>query len=201
MIGVLAYGSLITDPGVELAAVTVGIGHHVLTPFPVEFARTSHRRCGAPTLVPVEHGGSRVRAIIFEVNVDEKQATDIVYRREINEVGSTKTYIERPAHWKNAVRLDRIKGLEGFDLVISTRMLANIASPSAETLAELAISSAQQLADGRDGISYLIHAKACGIETPLTPAYERAILDRTGAPDLAAAFQAIRLGTRRQTVS
>jgi len=195
MIGVLAYGSLIADPGSELAAITIGIERNVLTPFSVEFARTSQRRFGAPTLVPIEDGGSRVRAVIFEVNVDEKQAIDIVYRREINEVGSNKTYIERPEHWKNAVRIDRIKGLEGFDLVISTRIPANIASPSAETLAELAISSAQQLADGRDGISYLINAKACGIETPLSPAYERMILDRTGAPDLVAALRAIRLGT------
>ena len=194
MICVLAYGSLIADPGSELAAVTIGLKRGVLTPFPVEFARTSQKRCGAPTLVPVENGGARVRAIIFKVNVAEKVAIDIVYRREINEVGSAKVYVERPAHWKNAVRLDRIGGLEGFDLVISTRMPANIASPSAETLATLAISSAQQLADGRDGISYLIDAKACGVETPLSPAYEQAILNRTKAPDLVAALDAIRSG-------
>ena len=38
-IGVLAYGSLITNPGVELAAVTTGSTEGVLTSFAVEFAR------------------------------------------------------------------------------------------------------------------------------------------------------------------
>src|SRR5687767_12798572 len=99
MIGVLAYGSLMADPGSELAAITVGVKRDVLTPFPVEFARTSQKRCGAPTLVPVEDGGGRVRAAIIEVNVDEKQTMDIVYRREINEVGSNRIYVERPPHW------------------------------------------------------------------------------------------------------
>ena len=44
MIGVLAYGSLITDPGPELAAITLGVTKDVLTPFPVEFARKSRKR-------------------------------------------------------------------------------------------------------------------------------------------------------------
>ena len=57
MIGVLAYGSLITDPGSELVAITLAVTKDVLTPFSVEFARKSRKRCGAPTLVPVDHGG------------------------------------------------------------------------------------------------------------------------------------------------
>lgn len=192
MIGVLAYGSLISNPGDELARITVSEKRDVLTPFPVEFARSSAKRCGAPTLVPVRNGGRPVRAVIFEVNVDEGEAIDIVYRREIDEVGSGKKYVERPAHWKNAVGFDRFEHYEGFEVVISTRMPANIPSPSAEILAQLAIASAEKLGDGRDGISYLMDAKACGIETQLSSGYEHVILYCTQTSDLGAALETIR---------
>lgn len=97
MIGVLAYGSLITNPGPELQAVTVGRIDNVLTPFRVEFARSSTGRSGAPTLVPVDEGGAYVRAVILEVNVSTDEAADIVYRREINKAGSGKRYREYPS--------------------------------------------------------------------------------------------------------
>lgn len=194
MIGVLAYGSLISGPGDELAAVIVGEKRDVLTPFHVEFARSSKTRCGAPTLVPVAAGGRAVRAIIFEVSVSEREALDMVYRREINAVSSGKKYIEPEPGKSNAVRLDRFKRFEGFDVVVSTRMAPNIASLSAEVLADLAIASARELDDGRDGITYLLNAKASGIETELSAAYERVILERTGATGLAEALAAVRAG-------
>jgi len=194
MIGVLAYGSLITAPGSELAAVTVGEPRDVVTPFAVEFARSSAKRGGAPTLVPVEVGGRPVRARILEVSVEEREAIDIVYRREINEVGSSKTYVERPANWSNAVRFDRFEGFEGFSVVISTRMAPNIASPTVAVLADLAIASARQIDDGRDGISYLLKAIEGGIETDLSAAYAQEILDRTHTTSLAAALASIRSG-------
>ena len=192
MIGVLAYGSLITTPGSELAAVTVGKTEGVLTPFSVEFARKSSGRCGAPTLVPVDAGGSSVRAVIFRVNVGPNEAIDIVYRREINAVGGDKVYKEPPAHRINAVRIARIEGLAGFDSVLYTRIIANIFPLSADILANLAIDSARVLDDGRDGITYLMDAKSCGIKTPLSAAYERSILKKTGSVDLAAALASIR---------
>ncbi|GAA4131236.1 hypothetical protein ACFFTN_26415 [Aminobacter aganoensis] len=56
-VGILAYGSLIGDPGAEIEpAITSRIA--CLTPFPVEFARQSRTRKGAPTLVPSERGAS-----------------------------------------------------------------------------------------------------------------------------------------------
>jgi hypothetical protein len=53
-IGILAFGSLIGNPGDEIAALEIAAErrHGVLTPFPVEFARSSTKRGGAPTLVP-----------------------------------------------------------------------------------------------------------------------------------------------------
>lgn len=189
----LAYGSLITNPGSELQAVTVGRTENVLTPFHVEYARSSGGRGGAPTLVPVEEGGARVRAVILEVSGSAADATDIVYRREINQVGSGKRYREHPADRKGVVRIDHIEGLAGFDLVLSTRLDANIAPLTGEILADLAIQSALKMEDGRDGITYLIDAQRSGIITPLTSAYEAKILHKTGATDLAAALKAIRI--------
>ena len=195
LIGVLAYGSLITDPGSELAAITLGVTKDVLTPFPVEFARKTGKRGGAPTLVPVEVGGCSVRAVIFEVEMAVSQVADIVYRREIHAVESGKTYVEPASDQPDAVRIARFEGLGGFDLVLSTQLAANIDPLSAETLADLAIASAEAMSDGRDGISYLIAARASGIETPLSPHYAASILEKTGTEDLAAALRVVRDGT------
>ena len=38
-LGILAFGSLVTSPGPEIASVTVGRIKNVETPFKVEFAR------------------------------------------------------------------------------------------------------------------------------------------------------------------
>lgn len=62
---------------------------------------------------------------------------------------------------------------------------ATIEHPTPTRLAELAIQSAQDrtVRLGRDGISYLIEAKRCGLVTPLSPYYEREILRITGNGD------------------
>lgn len=191
MIGVLAYGSLITDPGEELAAVTLRQKVGVLTPFSVEYARSSRGRKGAPTLVPVEQGGASVLATIFEVDVSADAAADIVYRREIHKISSGRRYVAPVDPTLNTVIIDRFLDLEGFDVVLSTRIGANIAPITGEILAALAIQSAREAAPGKDGISYLFNAKKSGIVTPLTPAYEAAILAETGASDLAGALAAV----------
>ena len=191
MLGILAYGSLITDPGAELLAVTVGRTDNVPTPFPVEFARSSDGREGAPTLVPFA-GGSPVNAVIFTVDTTPEEAANILYRREINQVGSDKVYREPAPDRTRAVRIDRFGDIAGYDLVLSTRLAATIDPLTAEGLADLAIESARQLDDGRDGISYLAAAQASGIVTPLTEAYQAAILAKTDTADLAAALAAIR---------
>jgi rhamnogalacturonyl hydrolase YesR len=73
-------------------------------------------------------------------------------------------------------------------------MSPNIEKPSGDLLADLAITSAMRLRDGRDGISYLLNSKTCGIETALSAAYEQAILERTGTTDLAEALKAVWAG-------
>ena len=54
-VGILAYGSLIADPGVEIGPLIVR-RIETLTPFSVEFARFSATRGGAPTAVPHSSG-------------------------------------------------------------------------------------------------------------------------------------------------
>ena len=61
-LGILAFGSLIDNPGAEIEAALVGRKLKIRTPFGVEFARSSTKRGGAPTLVPMEQGGTPVVA-------------------------------------------------------------------------------------------------------------------------------------------
>lgn len=53
--GIIAYVSLVHDPGPEIASLIVE-RVDVVTPFRVEFARLSTSRVDAPTLVPVTEG-------------------------------------------------------------------------------------------------------------------------------------------------
>ena len=52
-IGILAYGSLIDEPGLEIEQLII---HRIncLTPFKVEYARKSGTRGDGPTLIPTE---------------------------------------------------------------------------------------------------------------------------------------------------
>lgn len=187
-IGVLAYGSLIDDPGCELADAEVARRLEVETPFPVEFARKSRSRDGAPTLVPVDGIGARVMATVIELekDIDLEQARDMVYRREIHEVcNSEKKYEPRPPT-ETKVSVGSLENFAGFDQVLYTRVLPNIDDLTPEHLADLAIDSARAAAgdEGNDGITYLRNALSHGIETPLSGAYREAILRKTGAGTL-----------------
>jgi cation transport regulator ChaC len=106
MIGILAYGSLIANPGDEIQASTQHVIHDIDTPFEVEYARSSTGRAGAPTLVLVPNGkGGRVRSCIFVLkeNITLETAQDMLYRREINRVGGSQTYPKPKAEAKNAI--------------------------------------------------------------------------------------------------
>jgi hypothetical protein len=191
-IGILAYGSLISDPREEIRGATTETTRDVITPFKIEFARSSVKRGGAPTLVPVESGGAAVSAIIYRVDVTDAHAADMLYRREIDGVGTGRVYTEPSPKNMKAVRIDKIFDLAGYDLVLSTRIVPNIEPLTAQRLAELAIESVRKQGIGRDGISYLIAAKRNGIHTPLSAGYEAEILRRTGASDLEAALPLIK---------
>lgn len=193
-VGILAYGSLMAHPGPEIASATVATRKGVTTPFNVEFARSSSGRRGAPTLVPMKECGAPVQAQIFVLNVAETEAAHRLYRREINQVGSNRTY-RAPAGnpGENTVVVRRLENFEGIDVVLYTEIAANISPLTAQELARRAIASAKRSTDGRDGITYLSDAKACGVKTLLSEAYEEEIKKHMQACNLSEALLKARM--------
>ena len=184
-VGILAYGSLISNPGAEIEKARTETIRDVMTPFPVEFARSSNGRGGAPTLVPVTSGGAQVKGQVFIMNVSETEATNILYRRETNRVGdSLRTYKRRNHVEKDTVVVERQTNFAGLDVVLYTKIAATIEPLTAEHLASLAIASVAETDGNRDGISYLIDAKNDGIVTALSTAYEAEIIKKTGCASL-----------------
>lgn len=190
-LAILAYGSLIDSPGEELEKRIMKPLLPVLTPFKIEYARSSMGRGGAPTLVPVEEGRSNVNArlLVLSDATSEKEAKDMLWRRE---TGRAQGSYDPPPHpGPNTVLVGELRSFEGVTLVLYTRIAANIPPPlTGQKLADLAIKSAKSpnVEKGRDGISYLINAKKAGIKTPLSPDYEAAVLELTSTDSLEAAL-------------
>lgn len=178
-LGILAYGSMIDSPGEEIEKRTAGrITNDVETPFNVEFGRSSSSRAGAPTLVPMENYGCRVKATIITLTpeVDIEEAEDCLYRREIHRVASGVPY---PRDSPGDLRIKYLKDFHKVETVLYTALPPNI---EPLTAAELARRAHDSLLDGDtvkcrlDGITYLISCKRNHIETPLTGAYEAELL-------------------------
>jgi hypothetical protein len=142
-VGVLAFGSLIDDPGWELERAIVGRKYDVCTPFAVEFARASTKRGGAPSLVPVQTGGGPVIAQILLLNVAEQEAMDRLWRREIDKVGQGGHYRKYENPGPNTLVIDTHPNFEGIDVVLSARFAPTIVPLTPEHLAELAQRSAR----------------------------------------------------------
>ena len=197
-IGILAYGSLIPNPGAEIGAVTVGRIAGVETPFRVEFSRSSRVRDGAPTLVPVDKGGGKVSGVVIVLreSVTETAAQDMLYRRERNRVGSGDVYADVDRTNIDSAFLGRLDHFAGLRAVFHAALRTNVDEPTPEMLARLAIASAATPsgAVARDGISYLRAAKQSGIVTPLMAEYEREILRQTGGRSLEKALAIARRG-------
>lgn len=184
--GIIAYGSLVQDPGPEIAPLIVD-RIDVVTPFRVEFARLSASRGGAPTLVPVTEGGAEVPAVLLRLNTDVDLATaqTLLWRRERWKFGVAR-YIATATPSANTVIVDLVGDMPGVAAALYTRIGANAAELTGAQLAAHAIASvkATRNTGAGDGITYLIDAKARGLITPKLPAYEAAILEQTGAASL-----------------
>jgi hypothetical protein len=188
-IGILAFGSLLEDPGDELRTAIAERRDGFETPFEVEFARTSRSRDGAPTLVPFEPGAHvEASVLVLERAITEDRAKGILYRRETRNAGAP----DAVAH--STVWIKACHDIGGVDVCLYTALRANIEHLTASRLAELAIASATRPAGAhkRDGISYLRAQKGRGITTPLMPAYEAQILAQSEATDLLDAWQRAR---------
>jgi hypothetical protein len=90
--------------------------------------------------------------------------------------------------------VERLENFAGIDIVLFTKLGANITDLSAAKLADLAIKSAKAGKTGKDGISYLISVKRQGILTPLMPGYEDEVLRKTAASSLEVALSRCRDG-------
>ena len=192
-LGILAYGSLITSPGPEIASVTVERIKNVETPFKVEFARKSKTRGYAPTLIPVDSGGARVKAEILVIRDDfaPDLAADMLWRRETHQTGRQR-YRRPDVVDRNDVIVETIHDLSGVRTVLYAKIGQNIDSLSARALAELAIHSVQMASRGDDGITYLMDVKQSGVETPLMRGYESEILRQTRTKNLQVAVNRLR---------
>ena len=197
-IGILAYASLIEDPGKELETLIRERISDVQTAFSVEFGRSSSSRDGAPTLVPVESGGAPLQGTILVLDpaVEVQRAEDLLWRRETRNECSDKRYRPRDIPGPNTVMVEHLQNLANVETVLFTKIGANVKNRTPEFLADLAICSARSEAGEKrmDGISYLISVKIQKIQTPLMPEYEAAILQKTKAQTLQEAYDKIRSG-------
>ena len=187
-LGILAYGSLIQDPEAEINAVITKRKEKVLTPFNVEFARKSKTRNYAPTLIPVQKGGSPVLAqiLVLQKDINEEIASDYLWRRETHKIGTAKKYPNKANPDVNDIVIKRLENFRGIDVVLYTEIASNIEPLTPQVLAQLAIDSAtpEMITKNLDGISYLKQVKKDGIKTPLMDDYEKEILSRFGKKDL-----------------
>ena len=213
MVGILAYGSLTSDPGCEIYLNHTRKISDVETPFGVEFARRSEKRGYAPTLVPFETG-RRVNGQIFVMAVNEREAADMLYRRECNKVGILSCKYSKKIcpiiceeiNWEDVRRKHHIDTIyvkkvihnndEWPTNLLATWIGANMGFTDienkkacyAERLAYNAIISISDTEIHRDGITYLINAIGNGINTFLSEAYKDSILELTKSDDLCQAF-------------
>jgi hypothetical protein len=191
-IGILAYGSLIREPGVEIEPL-IARRIPTVTPFPVEYARLSQSRGGGPTVVP-HPAGRPVSAeiLVLRQGVSLDQAKDLLWRRELRKEGTGRRYV--PGNTPNSVLVKDWGAYEGVAHVLYTDFpeAGKVPVPTAESLAQAAVASVAEAPVGKDGISYLLQLIASGVETALTADYLSAILRLTGADTLQQALKAQR---------
>jgi hypothetical protein len=187
--GIFGFGSLISDPGEELLKATSS-RRDLETPFAVEYGRSSNTRGGAPTLVPVKAGGAKVKATVFVLkeSISEQEAENILYRRELHQVGTDRTYAPSLKPGKNSIVVAAWPDLMGLQKIFYTDFgdSGKLTNPTPALLAKLAVASAlnREVPEGNDGISYLLNAKKAGIVTPLSADYEKEVLKLTGTASL-----------------
>jgi hypothetical protein len=168
-VAIYAYGSLLVDPGEHLRERIVE-GVCFPSPWPIEYARTSSSRGGAPTLT-IHSKGAPVQGklLVLDPAVTPKEAEQWLWERE-----------GRPC--RQAIKRT---ALGTYQCVFYCALAANIADEelTPDHLAELAVASVAREPE-RNGIRYLRECVGCGIHTPLTSAYVGAVLRRTRASDL-----------------
>jgi hypothetical protein len=186
-IGILAYGSLIGEPGDELEQLIIN-RIPCITPFNVEFGRISSSRSNAPTLIPVEDRGAKVSAVILVLkdNVSLEHAKSMLWRRETRTTNLNIGYKESKSPGPNRVLVKMILDFHEINNVLYTSIGANLDNVTPYILATHAIDSIMEKAgdEKKDGIRYLLDAKNNGITTALSNEYEASILSQTKTASL-----------------
>ncbi len=187
-IGILAYGSLIDNPGKEIEPLIID-RIECITPFKVEYLRKSRTRSFAPTLIPSENTGKNVKAVVLILNnkTDLNLAKSILWRRETGSLERDKDYKLSNNPSLNKVQVYTTYEIEGVETVLYTSIGNNIeGSVTPEKLSDLAIASILNEAGGKkkDGIRYLLANKKNGIVTELSEEYEKLILKKTDCQSL-----------------
>lgn len=195
IIGILAFGSLIDNPGREISEIEI---ERIVceTPFNVEFARTSSTRGDAPTLIPVEVGGQKVKAVIIVLNpkTSIETATSILWRRELHKTNRTESYTCSDNPGPNTVVVKTLTDFMNIQTVLYTSIGCNIKQTlTGELLADFSINSILSKAgqEEKDGLRYLLSAKRNGIITTLSVEYENQILLKTETNSLEQAIETL----------
>lgn len=179
-ITILAYGSLIWDPGNEIKQHTIAV-IDCFTPFNIEYAQISGTRGSAPTLTKVEGFGGKTRAKLFVLDYhnnpkEKKRVYSLVCKREgIENEKPWDGYGDPPAPIFREDILEystvfycAFKIKKDIESIVKKGLLV-------KKLVEWAKKSVKECAKSgkieKNGVRYLINCYKAGIITPLTEAY------------------------------
>jgi hypothetical protein len=167
-LAIMAYGSLISEPGPELRAL---IAERVprRTPFPVEFGRASQRWGGGPVLVPHPAGAPvEGQLLVLRPGVALGRAVEALRERE------------------GLPSADGVVAVEVDDdrLVLVASLPRNLPAPDLRPVALARRAVASVRSGPRNGVAYLRRVTASGVSTPRTPEYARHVLRLAGAETL-----------------
>lgn len=187
-IGILAYGSLIDDPGEEISPF-IQRRKSCITPFKVEYARISRTRGDAPTLIPSEEFGKEVKATILILNDDLTidNVKSMLWRRETGKIGTGKKYKHSDRPSKNKVQIEIVENFYNTQKVLFTSIGRNIDEEiTAAKLADFAIKSILTEAglNKKDGLRYLLSNNRNGITTEFSSDYKMEVLRKTNSASL-----------------
>ena len=115
----------------------------------------------------------------------------MLWRRERRRECSGEGYVEGTLANSVLVREASDSPWVGTVLYTDFNDTGRIPKPTPADLAACAIQSVRRAEGGKDGISYLINAMACGIQTPLTEAYRDEILKQTKTASLQEALNQV----------
>jgi hypothetical protein len=190
-IGILAFGSLIDNPGEEILKFEV---HRIncQTPFKIEFARLSSSRSNAPTLIPILDGSrgkiADSKIIVINEKISLSEAKSMLWRRECHINDVSKKYSQPKTPTSKNVLIGELDDFYNIKKVIYTYFLIQdeYADLKPLSLAQFAINSILNKAgeEEKDGIRYLLAIKSAGIKTEYSEEYEKLILYETKTKSL-----------------